>query len=103
MASGCNGVSLDAKVSAPRYFPYGEVRWHSGDLPTNRRFTGQREEVTLGVYDYGARFYSPGLGRFLSADTLVPEAVRLMVTQGRQFQGLQYDRNMIRTYPWMNK
>ena len=26
----------------------------------------------LGVYHYGARFYSPKLGRFLSADTIVP-------------------------------
>jgi len=63
-------------VSQRRYLPYGETRWSSGPFPTDRRFTGQREEVTLGVYDYGARFYSPGLGRFLSADTLVPEAGR---------------------------
>ena len=37
-------------------------------------FTGQRsEEVNLGsLYDYGARFYSPLLGRFISADTIMP-------------------------------
>ena len=28
----------------------------------------------LGIYHYGARFYSPKLGRFLSADTIVPGA-----------------------------
>ncbi len=55
-----------------RYFPYGEVRWSSGSLPTDRQYTGQRNETTLGIYDYKARFYSPRLGRFLSADTLVP-------------------------------
>jgi RHS repeat-associated protein len=65
-------------VSQRRYLPYGETRpdFAASPFPTDRRFTGQREEVTLGVYDYGARFYSPGLGRFLSADTVVPEAGR---------------------------
>jgi len=45
--------------------PYGATRWSSGGLPTDRRFTGQREEASLGFYDYGARPYAPALGRFL--------------------------------------
>ncbi|MBN1935135.1 MAG: RHS repeat-associated core domain-containing protein [Anaerolineae bacterium] len=44
-----------------------------GALPTDLQYTGQRRETGLGdIYDYKARFYSPKLGRFLSADTLVP-------------------------------
>lgn len=39
---------------------------------TDKLFTGQREITGLGIYYYGARFYSPRLGRFLSADTIVP-------------------------------
>ena len=39
---------------------------------TDKLFTGQREITGLGIYHYGARFYSPKLGRFLSADTIVP-------------------------------
>jgi len=37
-------------------------------------FTGQRsEEATLGsLYDYGARFYSPYLNRWIQPDTIVP-------------------------------
>jgi len=58
-----------AKVSEMRYTPFGEARY--GDAPTDRRFTGQREE-DFGWYDYGARFYSPSLGRFIQADTMVP-------------------------------
>jgi len=27
------------------------MRWSSGTLPTDRRFTGQREETGLGLYD----------------------------------------------------
>ena len=59
-----------ARVSALRYTPFGETR--HGDAPTDFRFTGQREE-DFRWYDYGTRFYSPGLGRFVSADTFVPD------------------------------
>jgi RHS repeat-associated protein len=45
----------------------------SGTLPTDRRFNGQRWEQGLGLYDYNARWYHPALGRFASADTVVPE------------------------------
>ncbi len=38
-------------VSSLRYTPYGATRWSSGPFPTDRRFTGQQEEVTLGVDD----------------------------------------------------
>jgi RHS repeat-associated protein len=40
-------------------------------LPTDHRFTGQRWEQGLGLYDYNARWYHPALGRFVSADTFV--------------------------------
>jgi RHS repeat-associated protein len=39
---------------------------------TDKLFTGQRQIAELGIYHYGARFYSPKLGRFLSADTITP-------------------------------
>jgi RHS repeat-associated protein len=35
-------------------------------------FTGQREMVGLVIYHYNARFYSPYINQFLSADTIVP-------------------------------
>ena len=57
-----------------RYKPYGETRHIWGVMCTDRRYTGQREEVELGLYDYGARFYDPLLARFISADTIVPQA-----------------------------
>jgi RHS repeat-associated protein len=44
---------------------------------TDKEFTGQQQEMAddyLGMYDYGARFYSTVLGRFLSADPLVSGA-----------------------------
>jgi RHS repeat-associated protein len=54
------------------YYPYGTPRWSQGTLPTDYTFTGQRDEAGIGLMHYGARFYSPRLGRFVSADTIVP-------------------------------
>ena len=61
-----------AKVSEQRYLPYGGTR--SGSMPTDRQYTGQRREASLGFYDYVARQFDPALGRFLQADTIVPGA-----------------------------
>ena len=63
-------TAAGAQVSAQRYLPYGGTR--EGEMPTDRQFTGQRHETTLGFYDYNARQYDPVLGRFLQADSLVP-------------------------------
>jgi len=56
-----------------RYYPYGRMR--TSDYSVNDKlFTGQQREMqdtTLNVYNYGARFYSTTLGRFLSADPLM--------------------------------
>jgi RHS repeat-associated protein len=64
--------SSGAIVAESRYLPYGEVWWSSGTLPTDFGFTGQRG-TGFGLMDYNARMYSPALGRFISADMIVPE------------------------------
>ena len=65
--------STGAFVAEVRYKPWGENSFTSGTTPTSYRFTGQRSEVDLGLYFYNARWYDPALGRFVSADTIVPE------------------------------
>ena len=60
------------EVGTQRYYPFGETRVSTGTIYTDRLFTGQREMAGLGIYHYGARFYSPKIGRFLSPDTIVP-------------------------------
>lgn len=43
-------------------------------MPTDRRYAGERQETSIGgLYDFGARFYSPMLGRFISADSDIPD------------------------------
>ncbi len=63
--------STGATVGEDRFYPFGETRFTTGSMQTDKLFTGQREITGLGIYYYGARFYSPKLGRFLSADTVV--------------------------------
>ena len=55
-----------------RYLPFGEARSSTTPMLTDKLFTGQHLMTDLGIYHYAARFYSPRLGRFLSADTILP-------------------------------
>ena len=74
---GSASVVTDASgtvVGEQRYYPYGETRFTTGTIFTDKLFTGQREITGLGIYHYNARFYSPKIGRFLSPDTIVPGA-----------------------------
>jgi len=57
-----------------RYTAWGTTRYEYGTTPTDRRYTGQREEASFGLYFYNARWYDPALGRFIQADTIVPGA-----------------------------
>jgi RHS repeat-associated protein len=58
------------------YLPYGGNRGSSFSSVTTKRFTGQYHENGLtqseGLSYYNARWYDAKLGRFLSADTVVP-------------------------------
>ena len=64
LATSANGSSLGTIT----YYPYGSTR--SGDVPTDKKFTGQRLDGT-GLYYYNARYYDASIGRFISADTIV--------------------------------
>jgi RHS repeat-associated protein len=62
-----------AEVGELRYYAYGKTRYNSGSTPTSYRFTGQREDATIGLYFYNARYYDASLGWFVQADSMVPE------------------------------
>ncbi len=68
-------------VSRERYYPYGMIRTQEYSAPpTDKLYTpdgpggGQQRETTNGLYHYGARLYNADIGRFISADTIVPGA-----------------------------
>ena len=65
-------------VEASRaYYAYGAERAASGTLQTDRTFTGQKADAS-GLLYYNARYYDPGLGTFISPDSLVPDPGRVI-------------------------
>ena len=68
MVANASGVM----VSEVRYSAFGEVRDSSGTMTTDYLYTGQREEAEVGLYYYVARWYDPAIGRFIQADSVVP-------------------------------
>jgi len=68
-------------VERTSYQPYGATesdfrprRW--GSDREDAKFTGQEEDIEVGVTYFGARYYSPHLGRFISADPLTIHALQ---------------------------
>jgi len=56
------------------YYPYGAIRTDTGTTNVPYKYTNQELDASTGLYFYGARYYDTTLGRFLSADTIVPDA-----------------------------
>jgi RHS repeat-associated protein len=45
-------------------------------MPTDFGYTGQRSEGYINLLDYHARYYSARLGRFVSADSIIPNPAK---------------------------
>jgi RHS repeat-associated protein len=72
---GSSSLTTDASgnvVARQLYDAWGNIR-SGGTMPTDIGYTGQRLDAT-GLMFYHARYYSSAVGRFISADTLVPGA-----------------------------
>jgi len=72
---GSSNVITDntgATVEITEYMPFGSIREHTGAETSNYKFTDQELDPESGLYNYNARLYDPVIGRFLSADTIVP-------------------------------
>ena len=55
------------------YYPFGNLRGSTTPtVPTDQGFTGQTLDESTGLMHYNARYYDPLVGRFISADTIVP-------------------------------
>jgi RHS repeat-associated protein len=56
------------------YTPFGEIDQNASTGPdaATAKFTGKEYDEETGLYYYGARYYDPALGRFVSPDSIVP-------------------------------
>ena len=61
------------RIAESRHYPYDEERWSDGAIPTDYRWTGQKEHATLGLYHMGARFYDSYINQFVSPDPIIPQ------------------------------
>jgi RHS repeat-associated protein len=62
-----------SKVEELTYYPYGQTRTNTGSINVNHKYTSQELDSSTGLYFYNARYYDPVLGRFIQADTIVPD------------------------------
>jgi RHS repeat-associated protein len=72
---GSADITVDSSgnvLASTLYAPYGGVRYTVGTPATDYGFTGQHADTITGLDYYGARYYDPVAGQFVSADTVVP-------------------------------
>jgi len=70
MAATNNLSSSGAVLGNQAYGPYGNARYSKGRVGTQKGFTGQIADPISGLDDYGARYYDPVVGQFVSADSV---------------------------------
>jgi RHS repeat-associated protein len=67
-----------AIISYEEYYPYGSTSYQAVNSaidvsPKCYRYTGKERDDETGLYDHGARYYAPWLGRWTSCDPLSSE------------------------------
>ena len=61
------------RYQGAEYLPYGSTRGSADISMTDYKFTDQEHDQSTGLYNYDARLYDPVIGRFIAADSEVPE------------------------------
>jgi RHS repeat-associated protein len=74
---GTTALELDLGglvISHEEYYPFGGTAYLAVradvEAPKRYRFTGKERDSESGLYFYGARYYAPGLGRWVSCDPI---------------------------------
>ncbi|MBL8024468.1 MAG: RHS repeat-associated core domain-containing protein [Elusimicrobia bacterium] len=59
------------QTQSMEYLPFGGLFKREGTASTDWQYTGQRQDDSTGLYFYNARYYDPGLGKFVSPDPII--------------------------------
>jgi RHS repeat-associated protein len=70
------------------YKAWGEIRRQTGTIPTNYQYTGQYNQIIIGLYYYGARWYDPALSRWTQPDSQIPDP-----SKSKDFDRYSYSLN----------
>ncbi|MGH7744541.1 MAG: RHS repeat-associated core domain-containing protein [Candidatus Dormibacteria bacterium] len=69
---GTSRAMVQAGQTTPCYdadfYPYGGERAYTNTCSQNYKFTGKERDAESGLDDFGARYYSSSMGRFMSSD-----------------------------------
>jgi RHS repeat-associated protein len=71
---GSSNVITDAtgaQIGFTEFTPYGSTFKQTGSFDPKHKFTGKELDSSTGLYYYGARYYDPFFGRFITPDTIV--------------------------------
>lgn len=70
-----SGAATGTQIEVNVFYPFGrqQVANPQASFKVSRQFTGQIKDDETGLYYLTARYYDPLLGRFIQADTLVPD------------------------------
>ncbi|MBN2340922.1 MAG: hypothetical protein JXX29_22900 [Deltaproteobacteria bacterium] len=94
---GGNTVVTDSMgdvVSTMRYHPYGQTAERTGQKPVYGFAGGEiEEEEELGLIQFGARWYAPEIGRWVSADDWFVENVIRQVSKPLEAGAFIYAQN----------
>ncbi|MBI5050671.1 MAG: hypothetical protein HZC11_07350 [Nitrospirae bacterium] len=71
---GSSNIITDSsgkQIGFTEFTPYGSTFKQTGSFDPKHKFTGKELDSSTGLYYYGARYYDPFFGRFITPDTIV--------------------------------
>jgi len=75
------------------YHPFGQTHTQAGAPTAAYTYTGKELDDATGLYNYGARYYDPAVGRFISVDPLYFEQPEKELADPQMLNLYAYVRN----------